>query len=406
MSIQSAATAAATFTQFSGGDKPKVRHAVVYSVVLDEKHPLIAHGTEHITHIGAIEFRYITKTATDDDNLPVAFPFDKNFRNLPVINETVEIVDDDSGLLYYRRMGLEVSPNVNADTNYIGDFFKSSAVSSAAAYAKSAAVGITGGSGGGASKFAKYGEYFKPQSVHKLKLYEGDSIFESRFGQSIRFSGYNNDGNKYSPAIIIRNFENAKAQALDAKQIIDEDVNTDGSIISLTSEKYKLAFQPGTVNNGSSDMATKPKSFKDYPSELVGNQILINSDRIIISAKKAEMIFYSKKNYGFISDGQMSMDNKLGIEINVGGDTNIKTNSKDINMNTDSGHVNVGNTELEPLVKGNQLVTVLGNLIDAINLQVFLTPAGPSAPGPVNKPVFEQIKANLKIILSKLNNVS
>ena len=75
-------------------------------------------------------------------------------------------------------------------------------------------------------------------------------------------------------------------------------------------------------------------------------------------------------------------------------------------MNTDSGHVNVGNTDLEPLVKGNQLVTVLQNLIDAINQQVYLTPAGPSAPGPVNKPAFEQIKANLKVILSKLNNVS
>ena len=406
MPIQNAITSNTTFTQFSGGAKSVLGHAVVYSVILDDKHPLIKNGNEHITHIGAIEFRYVSKSPTDDDNLPIAFPIDKNFRNLPVINETVEIIDDNSGLLYYRRIGLELSPNVNSDTSYISTFFKPVSVSSVASYIKSAAVGIISGNGGGASKFDKYGDYFKPQKVHKLKLYEGDSVFESRFGQSIRFSGYNNDGNKYSPTIIIRNYENAKSQDLKATELTEEDVNMDGSTIALTSQDYKSAFQPGTVNNGSSDIETKPKSFKDYPSELKGHQMLFSSDRIIISARKSEMIFYSKKNYGFISDGQMSMDNKLGIEINVGGDTNIKTNSKDINMNTDSGHVNVGNTDLEPLVKGNQLVTVLQNLIDAINQQVYLTPAGPSAPGPVNKPAFEQIKANLKVILSKLNNVS
>ena len=46
------------------------------------------------------------------------------------------------------------------------------------------------------------------EKIHKLKLYEGDTILESRFGdQSIRFSGYNNDDNTFSPTIIIRNRE-------------------------------------------------------------------------------------------------------------------------------------------------------------------------------------------------------
>ena len=35
------------------------------------------------------------------------------------------------------------------------------------------------------------------------------------------------------------------------------------------------------------------------------------------------MIFYSRGNYGFISDGYMSIDNKGGIDITVGDNINI-----------------------------------------------------------------------------------
>ena len=79
-----------------------------------------------------------------------------------------------------------------------------------------------------------------------------------------------------------------------------------------------MIFQPGTVSDkGSSDFETKPNAFKAYPTKLIGDQILINSGRIILSARNAEMIFYSKKNYGFISDGAMSIDNKLGINVST-----------------------------------------------------------------------------------------
>jgi hypothetical protein len=145
---------------------------------------------------------------------------------------------------------------------------------------------------------------------------------------------------------------------------------------------------------------------KSYPSKLIGDQILINSGRIILSAKNAEMIFYSKKNYGFISDGSLSIDNKLGIDVNVGDVTNITTNDRDINLNTGNGKINLGNKQLEPLVKGDALVDILTQLIDAITQQVYLTPSGPSATGPTNLPTFNSIKSKLKTILSELNSTS
>jgi hypothetical protein len=144
----------------------------------------------------------------------------------------------------------------------------------------------------------------------------------------------------------------------------------------------------------------------DYPSKLIGDQLLLNSGRIILSAKSGEMIFYSKKNYGFISDGAMSIDNKLGIDISVGDDINIITNDRDIQMVTGNGSVIIGSKDLEPMVKGQQLVDILAELIDAITQQMYLTPAGPSAVGPTNISDFGSIKSKLNNILSKLNQTS
>jgi hypothetical protein len=118
------------------------------------------------------------------------------------------------------------------------------------------------------------------------------------------------------------------------------------------------------------------------------------------------MIFYSKKNYGFISDGAMSIDNKLGINVSVNDNINIITNDRDIVMYTGNGSIFLGNTDPEPLVKGQQLVNILSELIDAIAAQTFLTPSGPTADGPVNIADFGAIKSRLNDILSKLNQTS
>jgi hypothetical protein len=133
---------------------------------------------------------------------------------------------------------------------------------------------------------------------------------------------------------------------------------------------------------------------------------LINSGRIILSAKNAEMLFYSKKNYGFISDGSMSIDNKGGIDISVGDDIHIITNDKDINMVTGKGSIFLGSEGLEAMVKGQQLVDILSELIDAITQQTYLTPSGPTAVGPTNISQFGSIKSKLNNILSRLNQTS
>ena len=242
--------------------------------------------------------------------------------------------------------------------------------------------------------FDGYGEYFTYNSnIHKLKLYEGDTLLESRFGQSIRFSGYNNSENKFAPTITIRNGENSDSLQSEIGTSTEENINKDGNIIFLGSGEKLLEWTLPTTN--------EKESFFNYPSELKGNQILLSSDRIILSAKTAEMIFASKGDIGFITDGQFSIDANRGINITTEDNIFIDTKNRDLNITQGEGVIFLGTEgDTEPAAKGQTLVDLLGEMLDLISQQIYITPAGPSAPGPTNIAQFTSLKAKLNSMLS------
>jgi hypothetical protein len=411
--MQSAQTSAASATQ-AGQNSSGASFGTVYRVILDEKDPFLKNKQDAIgneaSYVGAILYRLSSQAMADENSLPVAYPYDKNFKTIPLRNETVEIINSNTGQSFYKRITAESSPNATADDKFISTNFPAQKLDSDSSkdLSKVQATGIAKTNVNASEKYDGLGAYFKrTPGIHKLKLYEGDTILESRFGQSIRFSGYNNPKNVFSPTVIIRNNESVNS----LKKVImfpsEEDINRDGSIIALTSDQYQLEFQPGIIDDkGTSDFTTKPESFDNYPSKLIGDQILLNSGRIILSAKSGEMIFYSKKNYGFISDGGMSIDNKLGIDVTVRDNIHIMTNDRDVAFQTGKGHIFLGNENLEAMVKGETLVALLGELIDAIANQNYLTPSGPSKVGPENLSKFASIKSKLNTVLSKLNQTS
>ena len=267
------------------------------------------------------------------------------------------------------------------------------------------------------------GEYFTPEGVHKLRLYEGDRIIESRFGQSIRFSGYNNEDNEFSPTIIIRNRENDESRNdLEINDITEEEVNKDGSIIALVSDKYKIPFQPGLIDDGGSSNFETTPLYVELPNEYLGNdQILINSERLIFSAKSEETLFFSKGNFSIMSDGDLTMDFGAGeAKLDFGNDVTLTTDRNDSNvsintgngqirLNTDDSGNSPGTGQQEPLARGETLVKILSELIDAIISQIYATPAGPTqgpgpgGGGPLNVATFKKIQGQLDKIKSTLN---
>lgn len=392
---------------------------IVFDVITDENNEYLKKYDEgyRLTFIGAIIYRTLDAFGVSKDDIPIALPVDATKKDLPTINERVHIIKTGLGIFYKRMQPTNETPNSSAAINEISLKIhpKQNSTQSAPnlqSYKETATTGITNNDNTGEfKKYDKFGKYFKfTPNIHKLKLYEGDSIIESRFGQSIRFSAYNNKAGStpsFSPTIIIRNGESPFNQAKNVNITIEEDVNMDGSTIALSSKDYELPFIPGTLDkNGKSDFETKPESFVDYPVKLNGDQILLSSGRLMFSARNGEMIFYSKKNYGFISDGNLSIDNKLGIDISVKDNINIVTNDKDVVMVTGNGKIFLGNKDLEPVVKGKQLVSLLGELIDLIGDMQFKTPAGPSAIGSENRKAFGAIKDKLNNILSNQNQTS
>lgn len=386
--------------------------AVVYSVILDENDNYIKNRPNKLNYVGGIVYKKLNDFTTKPEDLPLAIRLNQNETTLPTINEVVKIIVTNGGT-FYDRLGNTDNPNNNAVINTIS--FKHTnkdeekvATGGIDEIRTVQQIGLQKTNTENENNYDRLGNYFQyERGIHKLKFYEGDTLIESRFGQSIRFSGYNNPNKTFSPTIIIRNGESSLSRLLNLESTTEEDVNRDGSIIALTSNQKELGFQPGTVDkNGSSDFQTKPSSFDGYPEKLNGDQILLNSGRVIISSKTGELIFYSKKNYGFISDGALSIDNKLGIDISVGDDIFVMTNNRNVNFYTGKGSIFLGNEGLEPMVKGQQLVNILVELMEALVNMNFLTPAGPTKIGPENKPKFDEIAGKLNNILSKQNQTS
>ena len=125
-----------------------------------------------------------------------------------------------------------------------------------------------------------------------------------------------------------------------------------------------------------------PDTFKEYPSadDLKGDQILISSGRLIFSSKTSEMIFYSRGNYGFISDGYMSIDNRGGIDVTVSDNINFNMNDNDYSILSSQGRINLGDAAEEQMVRGNVLVEVLSDLLTELTSETHPTPASPFKP--------------------------
>ena len=403
----------------------KPSSGIVVDVILDDSHKRIQskgdatkelYTEKEVDIVGCAIIRPLGDNTSNENSLFEYYPLNPSIIDIPLVGETVEIYKLGSGRYYRRLHSINInSGNASKDKNKI-TYSETEKQKGGGDYSVVSQTGTTNSSAGN-DRSTLLGEYFEPQQVNKLKYYEGDSIIQSRYGQSIRFSAFNNEDNKFSPTIILRNRQNDESlDKLKPGDITEEDVNKDGSIIAITSDKYKIPFQPGLIDDGGSTNFQTEPIYAELPDEYVGNdQILINSERLIFSAKSQETLFFSKGNYSIISDGNLSMDFGFGGgKLDFGGDVTLTTdrNSNNVWINTGDGQIRLntddsgnspGTRQKEPLARGETLVKLLSELIDAITQQVFATPAGPTATGPLNVAQFKKIQGQLDKIKSTLN---
>lgn len=241
--------------------------------------------------------------------------------------------------------------------------------------------------------------------VYPIQPYPGDVIIEGRWGQSIRFGstidereigkwpypryipnwqpGYGATGN---PILVISNGTNPKNKKYD--EFILENIDTDDSSIWMTSGQ-KVSFNPASSFMPSiTDKNVGLYSINDYS----GNQIMIASDRIILNAKKQELIGFSKESIGFSSEKTFSVDSKKLIEM-------------------ESEKINLGLNANEPVLMGNltadwlqDFCSLMINTLKQLSSLTVPTGVGPSGI-PINSPQFNAIRAEVMGLSNRINSL-
>lgn len=358
---------------------------------------------------GAISYIYPNMTTEY-----YAYPFDKNNFTMPIKGETVLVIEIDKSNIFW--LPFSVTPYSNYRRDYVTYTSLNPTDNSKPESTNEGGKSLretkdSGGQTNASNKTNSTDDYKVNEKIKFLKPKQGDTIISGRVGNTIRFSEFHltEDGKTSSPAIFIRNKQNPELDSKKIGELVEEDINKDGTSIYITSNKVKVPFKE--------EVKKTKVGFKEYPNskDLSGDQLFVNSDRIILSAKAKEFIIFGKGNTGVITDGNYSVDATKDIYLHSDKNVTIHTaGSNQIFLNSENGKVYLGKNKgegaagaaVQKMVLGGELVKIMGELIDEISKQIYATPVGPTSPGPTNVAAFKAIKGKLNTLLSAKNFLS
>jgi hypothetical protein len=370
-----------------------IRAVRVLSIVLDETHPKFKELGEW-NGLGTIEFEDVINPLPSP-SLLIAKPLQGNSKNFPLVNEIVYIISlpntdiasiSSNTISYYiNTVSLWNHPHHNA--------FPTSPNSLPPSQQKDYAQTSTGNVRRITDQSTEIflGKTFKERSnIHPLLPFEGDILYEGRWGNSIRVgSTVQNTPNNWSsvgtngdPILIIRNGQGVQTEQGWIPTV--EDINNDDSSIYATSTQ-KIPLKASSINY-LSYKSNPPQT----PDQYSGKQILINSGRLVFNTTLDHILLSSKKS----------------INLNALDSINIDCNT----VIVQSGKLYLGSKNAtEPLLLGNSTISTLNNLIDNLGafLQVCSTVVA-TAPGtplvPLNLAA-NQLSIQLKVIQGNLEKL-
>jgi len=203
--------------------------------------------------------------------------------------------------------------------------------------------------------------------IRQLNVEEGDIAFNGRFGQSIRF-GSNiknvikddktvdvNTGKEKSPNVIIRAGQ-GEVPTIKHKPV-KEDINLDGASIWMTTNqivplgKTLLGAIDPNFKHTSRVRGLEPK--RDDKVVFDGNQIILNSDRLVFNSKKSDTFLYSTRDINLVSKNRIVLEGHDKVYLGTAPEQGKTTGFP-------SGDV----PQIEPVLKGDQTMDLVDKLID------------------------------------------
>lgn len=246
-----------------------------------------------------------------------AWPIFSFVKQYPLVNEIVYIVSGPSDglndsyknqkLFYYPPFSLWNAINHNAFPNMdqYSEFLQSY-------YQKPGYQGSTDVEPAKLPLGAFFEENIK---VKTIKPFEGDSLIEGRFGQSIRFGSsnfYRGDNDTWSAGtgvtgigkpitVIINGQGRPTIKNADTFSTTIEDISRDDSSIYLTSGQILRTLNVSDIKG------------EKYEFPYKGNQALVTSDRVMLYSKKENVLIYARQNVGLAAINNITLNSDQSI---------------------------------------------------------------------------------------------
>lgn len=330
--------------------------------------------------IGTIFFTLLPAPNTDADPFTSTkakplFPHQKNY---PLLNEIVYIISlptpkigknvDSKSFYYFQSINIWGSNHHNAIPDPI--LGQSLPESQKQDYLQTTAGAVRRVTDEGTE--IDLGKTFKEKlNIKTLQPYEGDIIYEGRWGQSLRLgstiknakisSSWSSTGEDGDPITILRNSQYEDDKDSWIPQV--EDINKEGSSIYMTSTQ--------TI-----PIIASSKSYKSYlnppttTDKFAGEQIILNSGRLVFNTKTDSILLSSKKTINLNSIESINLDSSK---------TYIQ--SKEVYLG-DRGAI-------EPLILGDRFLTDLSQLLTHLASlgKALQSPLGTPTPYYLNLPI-------------------
>jgi hypothetical protein len=369
-----------------GGGTSTSQIGKVFGIVLNENTPNKkaferAGGYSGIGAIFYLDYE-VSKNMDADVDLStcnIAIPLDANVKNYPLIGELVLIVDGPSsnsqlysgaGRKYYSStFNLWNNPQQNAPVSI------------------------------GSGK-----TFVETADIRPLEPFEGDFIIQGRKGNGLRFGStvklnsdlneWSNVGNDGDPITILVNGYVTTDTGSNAPNI--EEINKEKSSVYLTSTQ-KLPLSPAAT-------ITNPVNNPVQPNHYNNAQVIMNSDRITLNAKKDEVLVYGTTNISLSSDNI--------ININAGDYIHLHVDQNNPNSQVLLGTNKNGTIPTEPVLLGGKTHDLLLEMLNAMTtLAGFLATATvPTSEGAIAvvdcNMAGEQLLNDVSNLINKLETIT
>jgi len=348
----------------------------VRDIILDDSHPLFDKFGQW-NGIGTI-FIEPTVQPQRKDNIPIipAYPAFPNLKQYPLINELVPIIylADPNVTENTSAVSAYYLPPINVWNSQVHNAVPSTDITPELENKEYPLV-----EAGSVRRITdqdtdiELGKTFNENNVlnnRPLLPYEGDIIYEGRFGNSIRLgSTVNNaklannwsfEGKNGSPIIIIKNGQSTETDASQPWIPTVENINIDESSIYLTSTQ-QIPLELSTENISSYNGLTETPTIPELYS---GKQILLNSGRLVFNAKNDHIILSADKSIHLSTKSSINLDTGDQIVLNTDnakGKITLLSDKIYLGLPDGSSEGEVG-AELQSLVLGEDLILVLNTI--------------------------------------------